>query len=118
MQMILYALSFAANALITFSVAAAMLRGRADMDDAFGPDTPARRILACVYLAIGGVSIYALIQLGMGQTGIAQAVGMTLFPLQIAYKLLTAFAVGLRNPVVRTNLAVVVLLAVTLIIGR
>ena len=115
--MTLYTLSFAANALITFSVAAAMLRGRGDMENAFGPDTPARRILACVYLAIGGVSIYALIQIVTGQPEIAQAVALTLFPLQITYKLLTAYAVGPHNPVVRANLAVVALLAVTLLFG-
>lgn len=115
--MLLYAISFIANALITFTVAASIWRGGADMDAAFGPDSPARRILASVYVAIGAVSFYALIQLLAGQTEIAKPIGLTLFPLQIFYKLLTVRTVGLHSPVVRANLAVVALLTVTLLFG-
>jgi hypothetical protein len=115
--MILFTLSFVANAAITFTVAAAIRRDTPEMDSAFGPDAPARRILACVYVAIGVISIYALAQLALGRPDIATTIGLTLFPLQIIYKTLTAFAVGLQNAVVRANMGVVALLTLTLVIG-
>ena len=43
-------------------------------------------------------------------------IALVLFPLQIIYKLATAVAVGIDNPVVVTNLAVVALHSVTLIV--
>lgn len=115
--MVLYTLSFIANALITLTVANSIRRDTAAMTDAFGPDSPARRILACVYMAIGLVSIYGLIQIASGQPEIAATIGMTLFQLQIIYKLMTTATVGLQNVVVRANLGVVALLTVTLIFG-
>jgi hypothetical protein len=115
--MILFALSFIANALITLTVANAIRRNTAGMVEAFGPDTPARRILACLYVAIGVLSLYALMHMALGRPDIARAIGMTLFPLQILYKPLTAVAVGLQSAVVRANLAVVVLLALALVFG-
>lgn len=115
--MILYILSFIANALITLTVANAIRRDAAGMIEAFGPDTPARRILACLYVAIGVLSLYALMHMALGRPDIALAIATTLFPLQIVYKLLTAVAVGLKSTVVRANLAVVVLLILTLAFG-
>jgi hypothetical protein len=109
-------ISHAANVLILIAVCAALFRGDAGMDGAFGPDTPARRILACVYFAILVTSLYALIRAGFGAPHIAVQIAMVLFPLQIAYKLLTAIAVGLDNSVVVANLAVVALHTVTMIV--
>lgn len=108
-------ISHAANVLILIAVCTALWRGDAGMEDAFGPDSPARRILACVYFAILLTSLYALIRAGIGAPHIAVQIALVLFPLQITYKLTTAFAVGMDNPVVLTNLAVVALHAATLI---
>jgi hypothetical protein len=56
------------------------------LDVVFGPDTPSRRILACLYLAIAAVSAVALVvaPLRMG-------ILVVLLPLQILYKTLTVF---------------------------
>jgi hypothetical protein len=69
-------------------------------DVVFGTDTPSRRILACLYLAIAAVSAVALliVPLRMG-------IVVVLFPLQILYKTLTLFFVAdWKNPVPWWNL--------------
>lgn len=115
--MLLFALCFVVNAAITFTLAAALARDGRGIADAFGTDTPARRILACVYTAIGMVSLLGLALILAGQSDTARAVGTTLFAVQITYKLLTAWAVGLSNPVVVVNLMVVALLCLTLAVA-
>lgn len=112
-----YALSFIANAAITFAVSAGIWRNHPGMTEVYGSDTPARRILACVYLSIGLISLYAILQMMMGREDIALGIAATLFPLQILYKLLTAFAIRALHPVVIANLCVSVLLALTLLVG-
>ena len=76
------------------------------MDATFGAMTDARRILTCVYAAIGMVSAMLV---GLHVVGHAWAVPMTfaLFAVQITYKMATLFAVGITSPVVVTNLLVV-----------
>ena len=115
--MTLIALSFSANTAITFVVSFGIWRNHGGMTEAYGPDTPARRILACVYFTIGLVSLYGLVQLGLGNSGIATNVALTLFPLQITYKLMTAAALWVLHPVVIANLGVVGLLGITLFFG-
>ena len=100
-----YALAF--NIVVLAPVLLALAFGRGAMDGAFGPDSPARRILACIYLGIAlasGVLIAFRLQ-GSEWTTIAT---LTLFAVQIAYKSATVFAVGPRNPVVATNILVIV----------
>jgi hypothetical protein len=80
------------------------------LDVVFGPDTPSRRILACLYLAIAAVSAVALliVPLRMG-------VVVVLFPLQILYKTLTLFFVAdWKNPVPWWNLVISALHAASL----
>ncbi|MEM6760346.1 MAG: hypothetical protein AAF601_12790 [Pseudomonadota bacterium] len=79
-----------------------------NMDDAFGPATDARRILACVYFAIAVLSA-VLIALHLGKHSWALPMTLALFAMQIAYKLATVATIGLGSPVVVTNLAVVAL---------
>ncbi|WP_299673625.1 hypothetical protein [uncultured Roseobacter sp.] len=50
------ALSFLANCLIVFPVAASPLHGSSTMTETLGPDTVARPILSSVYLGIGALS--------------------------------------------------------------
>jgi hypothetical protein len=116
--MILFTISFAANTLITFTVAITIWFDRIGVESEFGPDTPARRILACLYLAIGLISIYGLALISLGRSDDAISIVTTLFPLQILYKIMTAIAVGLHSNVVRANLGVVALLSLTLIVSH
>lgn len=84
----------------------------------YGPDTPARRILACLYATIALASGYALADLAItGDPARALRIASVLFPLQIIYKIATAPAVGLRNPVVVSNLAIAALHATSLAVA-
>ncbi len=108
--------SLVLNVLIVVPVSIGMLTGQAGMDAVFGPTSPARQILASVYLAIGAVSVMALagLLLGHGPTIIPMVAGLLI--LQVVYKLITVGTVGLGNPVVLTNLLVVVVHSVTLVV--
>jgi hypothetical protein len=78
--------------------------------EVFGPETPARQILSCVYLSIAIMSSVALISKHK-TIGIA----VVLFPVQIVYKILTLFAVSdMLNPVPWSNLAISILHAYSL----
>ena len=80
------------------------------LDVVFGPDTPSRRILACLYLAIAGASALALIVVPL-----RMSIVVVLLPLQIAYKLLTMFFVAdTKNPVPWWNLVISALHAASL----
>lgn len=115
--MLLYALSFILNAILTFTVSFGIWRDHPGITEVYGADTPARRILMCVYCAIGVISLYALFQMVAGNSDVARDVALTLFPLQIIYKLLTAAAVRVLHPVVIANLCVTAALTITLIFG-
>ena len=76
----------------------------------FGPDTPSRRILACLYLAIAAVSAEALVFVPL-----RMSIVVVLLPLQILYKMLTLFFVAdRRNPVPWWNLVISALHAASL----
>ena len=80
------------------------------LDVVFGPDTPSRRILACLYLAIAAVSAVALLVVPL-RMGII----VVLFPLQMLYKTLTVFVVAdWKNPVPWWNLGISALHAASL----
>jgi hypothetical protein len=74
----------------------------------YGEDSPARRILLSVYMAIGLVSVALLFV----RRPVAVA---ALLLVQIVYKVTTPFTVGtLANPVVVSNLAIAAFNAATL----
>ena len=106
-------LSLLLNIAVTFTVAATLFTARRG-DAPFGPDTPARRILACIYVTIGGASLVFLALILVGQREAAIAGAVTLLSVQIAYKLGTLLAVGPWNPVVLSNLAIAAVHGVTL----
>ena len=63
--------------------------------EVFGPQTPARQILSCVYLSIAIMSSAALISKSK-----TISIAIVLFPVQIVYKILTLIAVSdILNPV-------------------
>lgn len=76
----------------------------------YGEDTPGSRILSSLYLAIAFLSLYALSDpLKFSSWCIA------LFGFQIIYKVLSAVTVrDYRNPVVLSNLVIVVIHSVSL----
>ncbi|HIG23603.1 MAG TPA: hypothetical protein EYG02_00860 [Henriciella marina] len=105
--MLLVALSHLVNVIIVTIIPWLIYRNAPSMTAVYGPDTPARRILACLYATIALASAVALFcQFGYGLAEVSMQIALVLFPLQIAYKLATAFAVGLGSPVVISNLAI------------
>lgn len=80
------------------------------MDVVFGPDTPSRRILSCLYLAIAAMSAVALVV-----PPLRMNIVVVLLPLQILYKLFTPlFVADSKNPVPWWNLVISALHAVSL----
>lgn len=108
-------LSYCVNLLVLVPLLAAFARGFDGMAPVFGSDTPALRILVCIYAAIAICSAAGLALQAMGRADQAMALGISLFAVQIIYKLLTAWLVGFGSPVVMTNLAVVAVHALTLV---
>lgn len=107
------AASLILNLIILVPVTTALMRQRAGMDIVFGSDTPARRILLSVYLAIAVLS--ALLLWGVvAQNDLATIYVQSLLVMQIIYKVLTIPLVGLPNTVVRFNIAVAVFHSVSL----
>ncbi len=78
-------------------------------DAAFGTDTPARRILICVYAAILLVSAILL----AWPHGCA-ALLPGLLAVQVAYEPMTPFLLGAGHPVAVANLGIAAIHAVTL----
>ena len=113
--MLMLTLSLGLNALIVFPVSLGMLSGTPGMVAAFGPDSDARQILASVYLAIGLVSLAAMIGLMSEYRDIIIPMAAGLLMMQVVYKLITVATVGLGSPVVLTNIAVIVVHTATLI---
>ena len=78
--------------------------------EVFGPITPARQILSCIYLSIAVMSSVALISKSK-----TTSIAVVLFPIQIVYKILTLIAVSdVLNPVPWSNLAIGILHAYSL----
>lgn len=110
-------LSYGVNILVLLWLVVSLSQGSPSMDMPYGLDTPARRILGCVYGAILLASVAGLGLLGWRGVGHSFVYfTLTLFGLQIVYKVLTAVAVGPSNPVVLANLAISALHAVSMVL--
>jgi hypothetical protein len=79
-----------------------------------GPDTPSRRILASIYATIALASGALLVLDLLGDNVVAWT--QALLGVQVVYKLLTAPLVGLRNPVVLSNLGIAAVHVITLVV--
>ncbi len=104
------------NALVLFPVLALILRDEPGMRTAFGPDSAARRILACVYAAILLASL-ALLWLLFTDHPEARGWAQPLLAVQVGYKLMTLPALGARHPVVLSNLGIAAFHGAALITG-
>ncbi|MBM7070265.1 hypothetical protein [Actibacterium sp. 188UL27-1] len=115
MPLILF--SHVVNIAVAGLLAVLIMRGAPSMDPVYGADSPARRILGCVYGAIALASVLALgIYAVYGRDSHFVWLTTVLFSLQIVYKLLTVPVVGLSHPVPRANLAISVLHVVSLMV--
>lgn len=103
------------NIIVLGPVLIGITSGSVGMDAAFGVDTVARRILASVYASIAIVS-FGLIGLHVFAHPWAVQMTLALFAVQIMYKLLSARVVGVSNPVVITNLAIVLVQLVAIVL--
>jgi hypothetical protein len=81
-------------------------------DEAFGTDSPARRILGCLYLTIALASIVPLFK-----PSLLISICSVLFSLQIFYKLCSFVSLPhIKNPVIASNLLIAALHGVSLYI--
>lgn len=108
-------LSYALNLLILLPLLAGFAMQPAQMDTVFGPDTDARRILICLYATIALASGAGLFLMIAGRANLALTLGVSLFAVQITYKLLTIPLVGWDSPIVKTNTRVVIIHTMTLL---
>lgn len=107
------AVSLWLNIVVLLPVIWVLARNRAAAANAWGPDTPARRILASIYAAIL-VSSIVLVALSSAATTDIIPWAQALLGLQVIYKALSAYVVGLRNPVVLSNIAIALVHLATL----
>jgi hypothetical protein len=110
-RLVLVALSL--NVIVLAPVVSVLLLDAPAAQRGFGPVTDARLILTSVYMAIGAVSL-GLITMHLKRMAWATPMTVALFSVQIIYKLITAAMVGISNPVIITNLVIVVVQAVAL----
>lgn len=109
-------LSHLCNFLVVTVIPYLIFTKRRAMDVVYGGDTVARRILACLYATIAATSLIALAgQVYFGDQKLSFEIARVLFPMQIIYKVATLPAVGWKNPVVKSNLAISVLHTASLI---
>ncbi|MDP3275409.1 MAG: hypothetical protein Q8Q09_09460 [Deltaproteobacteria bacterium] len=101
-------LSLVLNVVVLVPVCLGLLANAEWTLDAYGPSTPARGILLSIYLAIGLGSAALLLRPEPRMV-------VVLLIMQVLYKLTTPWTVGtVRNPVVRSNLAIAAIHIVTL----
>lgn len=92
----------------------ALSQDAAGIEQAFGPDSPARRILSSVYFAILVISLALLAALVFSKRDVVPYAG-ALLVMQVLYKVTTAFVLSLAYPVVMTNLLISAVHVVTLV---
>lgn len=98
-------LAIIVNLIVLLPVTFGLITDKPWATEAYGPDTAARGILVSVYLAILLASLLILLVPNPEPMTIIAA---TLMGVQILYKCLTLYFVGLGNPVVVTNAIIVV----------
>ena len=106
--------SLSLNILVLVPVLFALAANGPAANGAWGIDTPARRILTAIYAAILSASGLLLVLFMLGHDVLAWA--QALLGVQVVYKVMTAPLVGLRNPVVLSNLAIALVHTVTLVV--
>lgn len=100
------------NVVVLVPVLVVLSRSGPVAKQAWGEDTAARRILHAIYstILLSSAGLLALMALDVETLAWAQA----LLAVQVVYKFLTVPLVGLRNPVVLSNVAIALVHAFTL----
>ncbi|ESQ73788.1 hypothetical protein [Asticcacaulis sp. AC402] len=106
--------SLALNIMVLVPVLGVLAANGRAAEYAWGSDTAARRILAAIYAAILFASVTLLAGHLLKYDVLAWA--QALLAIQVVYKVLTAPFVGLRNPVVLSNLGIAIVHATTLVV--
>lgn len=106
-------LSLFLNVLVLIPVLVVLATNGQAAEYAWGPDTPARRILAAIYTAILLASVFLIAGQFLDYDILAWS--QALLAVQIIYKLLTVPFIGLRNPVVLSNTGIAIVHAATLV---
>jgi hypothetical protein len=106
--------SLALNIMVLVPVLGVLAADGRAAEYAWGSDTASRRILAAIYAAILFASVILLAGYLLKYDVVAWA--QALLGIQVFYKVLTAPFVGLRNPVVLSNLGIAIVHAITLVI--
>ena len=87
------------------------------MRDTYGPDTAARRTLACVYAALAIVSFAALLTMPiLGTTQFIVTIASTILPFQILFIALSRYAIGGGNAVANALTAIAALHTLSLLV--
>ncbi|QTN20099.1 hypothetical protein HZ989_03180 [Brevundimonas sp. AJA228-03] len=102
------------NVLVLVPVLGVLAANGRAADYGWGSDTASRRILIAIYAAILAASLLLIAGVFLNREVVAWA--QALLGVQIVYKLLTAPLVGLRNPVVLSNLGIAIVHAATLVL--
>ena len=97
------------NIAVLVPVCAGLISDAVWAQDAYGGATPARGILTAVYTAILVMSVALLFWRD-------PKIVASLLLVQIIYKVLTVYTVGLLNPVIVSNLAITAFHILTLVI--
>ncbi len=111
MQKVILCIPLIANIVILSLVLKWMWSASADAQMAYGPDSPSRRILTCIYFAITVASAAGLVILRFVDVHTAMLLITPLLGLQIIYKLLSVAAIGFTNPVIISNAIIAVVYA-------
>ncbi len=111
----MFLVSLSLNILVLLPVLGALAANGRAAEHAWGADTAARRILAAIYATILLASVLLLVLHLLDQNVVAWV--QALLGAQIVYKLLTVPLVGIRNPVVLSNVGIAVVHAITLIVA-
>jgi hypothetical protein len=108
--------SLVLNVVVLVPVTASLVSRAEWTDSAYGPRSPARDILLAIYLAILASSVVLLVWVLVAPAAWATGAIVALLAVQVVYKLLTAVLVraGLRNSVVRANIAIAAVHIVTI----
>jgi hypothetical protein len=100
--------SMIGNLLVLVPLLAGLTFSAGRLAPVFGPDSPSRRLLACVLATVALASAAAL-----AQPHKAADIAHTLLPLQVLFSLLALPALGLRHPVALSGLFVAAVHAAT-----
>jgi hypothetical protein len=100
------------NNVVLIPVISVILLDLEFVERAWGPNQASRQILVSIYIAILAASVALLFLKGHSKISIA----VTVFPMQIIYKTLTAILVvnAFTNPVVLSNFAIKIVHVLTL----